>query len=74
MDKFKLKLSKFKFELKKIVLGCLYIALFLTPFDILKGNFNLKTFIPILILPVLLTVQHIGLYDLNTKWNESIKL
>lgn len=56
------------------MLGCLYIALFLTPFDILKGNFNLKTFIPILILAVLLTVQHIGLYGLNTKWNESIKL
>ncbi|EGT0000985.1 hypothetical protein LI064_11610 [Clostridium perfringens] len=73
MKKFMLKLSKIKFELRKFIIGCLIIGVFIIPFQILSGDTTFKFYVFWLILTALLISQHLYLYGTNTKWNESIK-
>lgn len=73
MKKLMLKLSKAKFELRKVIIGILYIGLLFSPFQVLTGNFKAEPFVIWLVLSVVLTIQQVALYGTNTKWNESIK-
>ncbi len=73
MKKFMLKLSKIKFELRKFIIGCLIIGVFIIPFQILSGATTFKFYVFWLILTTILISQHLYLYGTNTKWNESIK-
>ncbi len=73
MKKFMLKLSKIKFELRKLVMGYFLVGVFIIPFLILNGDTTFKFYVFWLILTALLISQHLYLYGTNTKWNESIK-
>ncbi|MBS6503338.1 MAG: hypothetical protein KH415_17255 [Clostridium sp.] len=73
MKKLMIKLSKAKFELRKVILGIFYIGLLFSPFQVLTGNFKTEPFVIWLFLTVILTIQQLALYGTNTKWNESIK-
>ena len=73
MKKLVLKLSKAKFEFRKVILGIFYIGLLFSPFQFLTGNFKTEPFVIWLFLTVILTIQQLALYGTNTKWNESIK-
>lgn len=73
MKKFMLKLSKIKFELRKLVMGYFLVGVFIIPFLILSGDTTFKFYVFWLILTTLLISQHLYLYGTNTKWNESIK-
>lgn len=73
MKKLMLKLSKAKFELRKVIIGIFYIGLLFSPFQVLTGNFKAKLFVIWLALSIILTIQQVALYGTTTKWNKSIK-
>lgn len=73
MKKLMLKLSKVKFELRKFIIGLLYLTLLTYPFMNLNGSFDIELFVVLLGLTIILTIQQLILYGNNTKWNESIK-
>ena len=72
MKKLMLTFSKAKFELTKIVLGILYLGIFLNPFVALHGEFNLKHFIVWLSCTIILTIHYRCLYGNYTKWHELV--
>lgn len=72
MKKLMLTFSKAKFELTKIVLGTLYLGIFLSPFVALHGEFNLKHFIVWLSTTIILTIHYRCLYGNCTKWHELV--
>ena len=73
MKKLMLKLSKAKFELRKFIIGLLYLTLLICPFMTSNGSFDIELFVVLLGLTIVLTIQQLVLYGTNTNWNESIK-
>ena len=73
MKKFMLKLSKIKFEVRKVIIGVVSVVVCSIPFQILNGDATLKFYVFWLIITTILISQHLYLYGTNTKWNESIK-